>query len=231
MFKNREDAALQLAGRLRALRRSHPLVLAVPRGGVVVGAVLARELDAELDVILARKLRAPYQPELAIGAVSEDGEVHLNAFARQIPGVTDDYLDSERAHQLAEIARRRRMFREARPAAVVAGRTVIVTDDGIATGSTILAALHVLKGKAPHEVIVAVPVAPPEMVAHLGKHCDRVECLLAPPHFGAVGAFYRDFEQVEDDAVIRLLRECGGVQRRANGERLAPHARTDPRVR
>jgi predicted phosphoribosyltransferase len=217
--------------RLKGLHRRHPLVLAVPRGGVVVGAVLAHELDAELDVILARKLRAPYQPELAIGAVSEDGEVHLNAFARQIPGVTDDYLDAERAHQIAEIARRRSMFREARPAAVVSGRTVIVTDDGIATGSTILAALHVLKAKTPHEVIVAVPVAPPEMVAHLGKHCDRVECLLAPPHFGAVGAFYRDFEQVEDDAVIRLLREFGGAQRRANGERPASHARGDSSVR
>lgn len=215
MFNDREDAALQLAKRLKARRLERPLVLAIPRGGVVVGAVLARELGAELDVVLARKLRAPYQSELAIGAVSEDGEVHLNAFARQIPGVTDEYLHRERDHQLAEIVRRRALFRDARPEADAAGRTVIVTDDGVATGSTMLAALHVLQARAPREVIVAIPVAPPDMVAQLGSQCHHVECLLAPPYFSAVGAFYRDFEQVEDSEAVRLLREHYAADRRA----------------
>ena len=207
MFKNREDAALQLAQRLRARRLRNPLVLAIPRGGVVVGAVLARELKAELDVILARKLRAPHQPELAIGAVSEDGDMYLNALAAQVPGVTEDYLVRERDHQLAEIGRRRKLFREVRPETHVSGRSVIVTDDGIATGSTMLAALRVLNTRTPHEIIIAIPVAPPKMIEQLSGQCQHLECLLAPADFGAVGRFYRDFEQVSDGEVLSLLRE------------------------
>jgi len=207
MFENREDAALQLAQRLKARRLRSPLVLAIPRGGVVVGAVLARELDAGLDVILARKLRAPHQPELAIGAVSEDGEMYLNALAMQFPGVNEDYLGRERDHQLAEIGRRRRLFREVRPEAHVSGRSVILTDDGIATGSTMLAALRVLNTRTPHEIIIAIPVAPPEMIEQLSGQCQHLECLLAPADFGAVGRFYRDFEQVSDAEVLGLLRE------------------------
>ena len=207
MFKNREDAALQLAKRLKARRLRNPLVLAIPRGGVVVGAVLARELDAGLDVILARKLRAPHHPELAIGAVSEDGDMYLNALATQVPGVTEDYLGRERDHQLAEIGRRRRLFREVRPEAHVSGRSVILTDDGIATGSTMLAALRVLNTRTPHEIIIAIPVAPPEMIEQLSGQCQHLECLLAPTDFGAVGRFYRDFEQVSDAEVLGLLRK------------------------
>ena len=207
MFENREDAALQLAQRLKARRLRSPLVLAIPRGGVVVGAVLARELDAGLDVVLARKLRAPHQPELAIGAVSEDGEMYLNALATQDPGVTEDYLRRERDHQLAEIGRRRKLFREVRPETHVSGRSVILTDDGIATGSTMLAALRVLNTRTPHEIIIAIPVAPPEMVEQLRGQCQHLECLLAPADFGAVGRFYRDFEQVSDAEVLGLLRE------------------------
>ena len=213
MFKNRKDAALRLAKRLKARCLKNPLVLAIPRGGVVVGAVLARELDAELDVVLARKLRAPHQPELAIGAVSEDGDVYLNALARQVPGVTEDYLGRERDHQLAEIGRRRKLFREVRPETHVSGRTVIVTDDGIATGSTMLAALRVLNTRTPHEIIIAIPVAPPEMIEQLSGQCQHLECLLAPADFGAVGQFYRDFEQVSDDEVLGLLRERRTAER------------------
>lgn len=209
MFRNREDAARQLAARLGAQSYRNPLVLAIPRGGVVTGAVLARELGAELDVVLARKLRAPRQPELAIGALGEDGEVYLNAFAREIPGVDDDYIEKERRHQVGEIERRRALFRAVRPAAPVAGRSVIVTDDGIATGSTMLAALHVLAAQKAHEVIVAVPVAPPDTLELLRGRCDRVECLLAPSHFGAISVFYYDFTQVEDDEALKLLREFG----------------------
>ncbi len=214
MFKNREDAALQLAKRLKARSLKNPLVLAIPRGGVVVGAVLARELEAELDVVLARKLRAPFQAELAIGAVSEDGAVYLNALARQVPGVTEGYLDLERDYQLAEIGRRRGLFREVRPETHVSGRTVIVTDDGVATGSTMLAVLRVLNTRSPREIIVAVPVAPPETVEQLSGQCQHLECLLAPADFGSVGEFYRDFEQVDDRDVVRLLREYWTADRR-----------------
>ncbi len=209
MFMDREDAALQLARRLRAGTLKDPVILAIPRGGVVTGAVLARELGAELDVVLARKLRAPYQPELAIGALGEDGELYIADFAHEVMGVNDAYLARERDHQAAEIEARRQRFRAVRPPADVAGRSVIVTDDGVATGSTMLAALHVLKTRGPHEVIVAVPVAPPDTVARLRPYCDRVECLVEPAYMGGISAFYADFEQVEDAEALRLLGEYG----------------------
>lgn len=207
IFKNREDAARQLAARLEGLALEDPLVLAIPRGGVVTGAVLAQALGAELDVVLARKLRAPRQPELAIGALGEDGEVYLNELAHDIPGVDAAYLASERAHQAAELERRRRLFRAVRPAAKPGGRTVIVTDDGVATGSTMFAALHVLAAQGPKERIVAVPLAPADTLAELRARCDRVECLATPSPFGAISLFYYDFTQVEDEEALRLLRE------------------------
>jgi len=207
MFVNREDAAHQLAQRLKGRELHDPLVLAIPRGGVVTGAELARELGAELDVVLSRKLRAPGQPELAIGAVTEDGRVYLKRFAQEVLDLTDEYLAEERDHQLAEIARRQRLFRGVRPKAPVAGRSVIVTDDGIATGATMIAALQVVKAQRPREVIVAVPVASPDRVAEVRRWCDDVVCLLAPVEFWAIGQFYEDFTQVEDEQVVALLRE------------------------
>jgi putative phosphoribosyl transferase len=205
MFRNREDAALQLAERLGARKLKDPVVLAIPRGGVVIGAILAAKLGAELDVVLARKLRAPYQPELAIGAIGEDGEIYMSPFAHDVAGVTDEYIESERKYQVEEIGRRKKLFRKVRPAVEVAGRSVIVTDDGIATGSTMLAALHVLGAKMAHEIIVAVPVAPPETLDKFRPQCDRIECLVAPRFLGAISMFYADFQQVEDDEVLRLL--------------------------
>lgn len=208
MFKNREDAALQLAACLVRQPLKHPIVLGIPRGGVVTAAVLAQKLGAELDVVLARKLRAPWQPELAIGAIGEDGEVYLASYASAVPGAMEGYIEKEREHQATEIGRRKKLFRAVRPPADVSGRSVIVTDDGLATGATMLAALHVLKARHPLELIVAVPVAPPETVTLIARQCDRVECLIQPPDMGAIGAFYRDFSQVEDEEVVRLLREA-----------------------
>jgi predicted phosphoribosyltransferase len=147
------------------------------------------------------------QPELAIGAVAEDGRVYLNHYAQEVLDLSEDYLTEERNHQLAEIARRQRLFRGVRPQAPVAGRSVIVTDDGIATGSTMIAALQVVKAQNPREVIVAVPVASPDRLAEVRRWCDDVVCLLAPEEFWAIGQFYEDFTQVEDEQVVALLRE------------------------
>jgi predicted phosphoribosyltransferase len=211
MFRDREDAARRLAQRLKGRAMHQPLVLGIPRGGVVTGAFLAEELGADLDVALSRKLRAPGQPELAIGAVTEDGQVYLNHHAREFLQILQDYLEEERRFQIEEIERRKLLFRAARPQARVGGRTVIVTDDGIATGSTMIAALQAVKLQQPREVIVAVPVASPERLEEVGRWCDEVVCLLAPEDFWAVGQFYGNFRQVEDEEVIQLLRKYGGA--------------------
>jgi predicted phosphoribosyltransferase len=206
MFLDRHDAGLQLADLLRDMPLRDPLVLGIPRGGIVIGAVLARELNADLDVVLARKLRAPYQPELAIGAIAESGEMYLNHLGEETAREMPDYLRQEQEYQMAEIRRRQQLFRGARPPAPVAGRSVIVTDDGIATGATMLAALHVVKNERPFEVIVAAPVASPERLREIHKWCDRIVCIQAPDNFWAIGQFYDDFEQIEDTEVLDLLR-------------------------
>ncbi len=206
-FRDRADAARRLAELLKGRALRAPLVLAIPRGGVAIGAVLARELGAELDVVLSRKLRSPFQPEYAIGAVSEDGKVTLNPDAWIVTDVSDSDVEAEKRYQLDEIERRKRLIRGVRPAAPVAGRSVIVTDDGIATGSTMIAALQTVRARHPHELIVAVPVAAPERLAEVRQWCDEAVCLLAPERFWAIGQFYEDFDPVEDAEVVRLLRE------------------------
>lgn len=215
LFRDREDAAVQLARELLGRPLHDPLVLAIPRGGVVTGAVLARELDAELDVVLSRKLRAPFQPEYAIGAISEDGVVALNPTAQEMLELPEGYLESERRHQIAEINRRRKLIRATRPAASIADRSVIVTDDGIATGSTMISALQTIRKQHPHELIVAVPVASPDRLAEVRRWCDDAVCLLAPDNFWAVGQFYDDFAPVEDEEVVRLLRESESARKNA----------------
>src|SRR5262245_1226086 len=180
MFRNREDAARRLAARLKGRPLVAPLVLAIPRGGVVTGAALARELGAELDVVLSRKLRTPGHPELAMGAVSEAGHLYLAPHAGLPVDVLGEAFEFERAFQLAELERRRGLYRAARPPARAAGRSVIVTDDGIATGSTMLAALRTARAQRPRELIVAVPVAPPDRIGEVREHCNEVVCLEAP---------------------------------------------------
>ncbi|HEY1375204.1 MAG TPA: phosphoribosyltransferase family protein [Gemmataceae bacterium] len=206
MFRDREDAAFRLAAALKGRAFVDPLVLAIPRGGVVTGAVLAQELGADLDVVLARKLRAPAQPELALGAVAEGGVMYLDPDLATGRPELAEYLAEERARQCGEIARRARLFRRGRPPARVAGRSVVVADDGIATGSTMIAALRAVRGQAPREVIVAVSVAPADSLAEVGRWCDDVVCLIVPETFWAVGQVYQDFRQVTDDEVIALLR-------------------------
>jgi predicted phosphoribosyltransferase len=145
--------------------------------------------------------------------VGEDGEVYLNHAIQSAIGVDEDYINKEREHQMQEIARRQELFRAVRPRAQMTGRSIIITDDGIATGSTMIAALHVVKAQKPHELIVAVPVAPPERLDLIRGLCDRLICLFAPEDFMAVGQFYRSFDTVEDSEVVRLLREFASSKR------------------
>jgi putative phosphoribosyl transferase len=194
-----------LAERLKKRDFHNPLVLAIPRGGVVVAAVLAETLGAELDVALARKLRAPGHPEYALGSVGEDGQVYLNPDLKGDLGLLWGYLARERRYQLAEIARRRKLFRGDRPRAPVMGRSVLVTDDGIATGSTMIAALRAARAQGPRELIVVVPVAPPDRLEEVRTWCDEAVCVLCPAEFRAVGEFYEDFTPIEDAQVVELL--------------------------
>ena len=204
-FEDRSHAGRVLAQQLVGLPLERPLVLAIPRGGIDVGVEIARRLGAELDVVLARKLRCPFQAELAFGAISETGEVTLDRSGGVLGSISSEDLEAERRHQMAEIARRRQLYRSVRPQAAVAGRSVIITDDGIATGSTMIAAIHSVREAGPREIIVAVPVGSPERVDVIARQCDRMVCLLEPEDFRAVGQFYRSFEQVSDERVAELL--------------------------
>lgn len=206
IFENRTDAAMQLAAQLSLYRHKNPLILAIPRGGVPIGAILAAQLDGELDVALVHKLGAPGQPELAIGAVDEDGEIYLHPYAAQME-VPKFYLEEEKLEQLHVLRKRRHLFTPHRPPLDPKDRTVIIVDDGIATGSTMIAALHATRAKNPKELIVAVPVSSKDSLKAVKKISDKVYCLETPEPFYAVGQFYRDFSQVSDDEVIDVLKK------------------------
>lgn len=204
-FTDRADAGRRLAAALGGIPMHDPLVLAIPRGGIAVAVPIADALDAELDVVLARKMRAPGQPELAIGAVAEGGQLHLDHRTAMMAMADASYIESERRTQLGEIVRRARLFRGPRPRARIAGRTVIVVDDGLATGSTMIAALRSARAEGATQLIAAVPVAAADALVQIGTLCDRVVCLLRPEVFWAVGQFYEDFAQVEDREVLAAL--------------------------
>jgi len=204
IFDDRRDGAERLASELIGLPLSDPVVLGIPRGGVVTAAVIAERLGAPLDVVLARKLRSPEQPELAIGALTEDGRVLLNPHMAGRPG-DESSFDREISHQRDEIARRRSLYRAVRPRASLRCRTVIIADDGIATGATVLAAIESARSEGAREVIVAAPVASPEALALVRSAADAVVVPLVPEDFIAVGQFYRQFKTTTDDDVIALL--------------------------
>jgi putative phosphoribosyl transferase len=209
-FVDRTDAGRRLAERLLRFKDEGPAVLALPRGGVPVGYAIAVALDAPLDLVLVRKIGAPFQPELAVGAVV-DGDRAETVINRDIVGeyqIPESYLENEAARQLEEIERRRRLYRAGRPNIEVCDRTAIVVDDGIATGATMEAALHAIRRAGPRRLILAVPVAPPDTIERLRPQVDEIECLITPRHLGAIGMFYADFRQLSDDDVVDLLRQA-----------------------
>ena len=206
-FADRDEAGRSLAGKLAHLKDQQPVILALPRGGVAVGFEVARALDAPLDIVLVRKIGVPWQPELALGAVTDGAspETFIDRDLAKILNIPESYVEEETARQLEEIERRRKTYCADRPPLEITGRTAIVVDDGIATGATMRVALQAVRRRGPMRLVLAVPVAPPDTLASLGKEADEVVCLQIPAGLGAIGFYYRDFHQMSDDEVTDLL--------------------------
>lgn len=204
MFRDRDDAGRALAHSLAGTLPADALVLGIPRGGVVVAAAVARELGLELDVLVVRKLGAPGNPEFAIGAVDEEGAIVGGGGGY----ASREYLEAAAGAGRAEIARRLALYRGGRQQSVVAGRTVVLVDDGIATGMTLMAALQSLRRRGAARIVVAVPVAATDAADRIAGAADELVVLAVPPGFSAVGQFYQDFSQTGDAEVVALLREA-----------------------
>ena len=213
MFKDRTEAGSKLAAALLDLRGKDVVVLGIPRGGVVVADQVAKALGAPLDVVVTRKIEAPGEPEYALGAVTQEGDVIMDRQAAESLGATPGYLDEQVRTKREEVKERLKRLRGDEPYPKLDGRTVVVVDDGIATGSSVGAAVMSVKKGNPREVVVAVPVAPADVVEALGQDGLRVVCLETPGDFLAIGEFYDSFEQVEDGEVKRILEEARGRAR------------------
>lgn len=222
-FHDRHDAGRQLAGALRHLQDDNPVVLALPRGGVPVAYEVARALNAPLDVLLVRKIGAPDQPELGLGAVVDGRHPQrvLNEELVRLVNPPEGYIEAETARQMKEIERRRQLYCGARPPIPLEGRTVVVVDDGIATGGTLKTALAALVQSGAGRVIFAVPVAPEETLEELRREAGLYEgiCLVAPHSFRAISLFYADFEQTSDEEVVELLNNARMFMPEHEGER------------
>jgi putative phosphoribosyl transferase len=205
-FENREEAGVLLARRLAMYRGRRPLVLAIPRGAVPMGKIVAGALDGDLDVVLVRKLRAPFNPELAIGSIDETGTTYLDP---DMSGLWDQpYLAHEIETQLETLRHRRQMYEPTGAPINSSGRVAIVLDDGIATGSTMIAALRAVRVRRPSRLVAATAVASPEALRLIRDEADEVVCLETPPALRAIGLHFRDFAQVSDDEVVATLREA-----------------------
>jgi predicted phosphoribosyltransferase len=201
-FRDREEAAQQLVKALARYKGQHPLVLGIPRGAVPMARVIAKGLEGDLDVVLVRKLRAPAQPELAIGAIDEAGHV---LEGRYFDIASEEYLREEIRAQQGILRARREQYTRAQPAIDPAGRIAIIVDDGVATGSSMLAAIASVRARHPQRLVVAIGVAPRDTLTRLEAVADEVVCLYAPDEFYAVGAFFQDFSEVTDDMVVAAL--------------------------
>jgi putative phosphoribosyl transferase len=206
-FKDRAEAGQLLADQLTSYRGRKPVVLGIPRGGIVVAREIAHALDGDLDVVLAHKLATPGQPELAMGSIAEDGKMFLNENITGSIGIGTDYIEAEKKRQLIAIKQRAEMIRRVRPKIPLKGRIVVVTDDGVATGATTQAALRAVKMEKPERLIAAMPVGPEDTIRRLADLVDEMICLRTPPAFAAVGQFYEHFYPVEDEDMLRILRQ------------------------
>lgn len=213
MFRDRTEAGRQLAARLGHLRDEHPIVLGLPRGGVPVAAEVAAALQAPLDVLVVRKLGVPFQPELGMGAIGEDDVRVLNEAILRSTGVSEAELARVEQQERAELRRRARRYRGDRPPLALTGRTVIVVDDGLATGGTARAALHVARERGARRLVLAVPVAPPDTVQALAADADEIVCIVIPERLYAIGEWYEDFGQTEDTEVVALLERAHRAER------------------
>jgi putative phosphoribosyl transferase len=212
LYVDRKDAAKALADSLRLnlgdkLSAEKPLVLAIPRGGVVLGRDVAKMLGADLDLVVPRKIGAQWNPEFALGAVMHDGTLYLSKDAIRDTGASADYIESEKLRQVKEARRRLAAYRGGSREPRISGRDVIVVDDGVATGATMIVALRWVKSRGARVVVAATPVAPPSTLALLAQEADYVVCPHSPEPFHAIGAFYEKFEQVSDEDVMKMLEE------------------------
>lgn len=210
IFADRTQAGRQLAERLQRFKDQSPLVLALPRGGVPIGFEVAKKLDAPLDLVLVRKIGVPFRPKLAYGAIvdGEHPELVINEEVDAFLHLSKDFLDEQTARELKEIARRRELYLAGRRRPEVKGRTVLIVDDGIATGMTVRASLKALRRAQPKQLVLAVPVAPAATIKKLEENADETVCLAAPQDFYAISQFYTDFHQVSDEEVITLLNQA-----------------------
>jgi len=205
-FQDRIEAGQRLGAALKRLHIQPDVVLGIPRGGVVVAQQVAQILGSQLDIVLTRKIGAPGNPELAIGAVGEEGHLYLNEGLAEMTGADDDYIQRAKEHELKTIAQRKELFRASRPKVPLAGKTVVITDDGIATGATVQAAVWSVHREKPAKVIVAMPVGARSALEKLAQDADWVISLSAPENFGALGQFYIHFDQVDDSQVEEILK-------------------------
>lgn len=207
ILKDRKEAGLLLARKLKGLNLDNPIILAIPRGGVVIGYEIAKAIKGELDIITPRKLKDQNDPELAIGAVMPDGSTFLNEQVISAREISSGYMDKEKKIEIAEAIRRMDAYRGGRRYPEIKGRNIVLVDDGIATGATMIAAERWIKKQNPKKVVIAVPVIPTDMLETISAYADSIIYLEASPFFFGIGQFYKEFPQVEDSEVIGMLKK------------------------